>query len=85
MSRIPTIDIAPFFNADAAARTRVDATIGEAAFDIGFMTIVGHPATLALGAAERTRMLQLFALPEEAQRPLWNRNFAPENASLYRG
>ncbi len=85
MSTIPTIDIGALFGTDIAARAQVDAAIAEAAFDIGFMTIVGHPASLAVGAAERTRMLQLFALPEEAQRPLWKRNFAPENPSLYRG
>ncbi len=85
MSTIPTIDIAPLFGTDTAARARVDAAIAEAAFEIGFMTIVGHPTSLAVGAAERTRMLQLFALAEEAQRPLWKRNFAPENHSLYRG
>lgn len=85
MSTIATIDIGPLFDTNASARARVDAAIAEAAFDIGFMTIVGHPSALRVGAAERARMLTLFDLPEEAQRPLWKRNFAPENASLYRG
>lgn len=85
MSPIPTIDIGPLFGTDAAARTRVDGAVAQAAFSIGFMTVVGHPSDLSVGARERALMLRLFELPPAEQRRLWKRNFAPENKILYRG
>ncbi len=85
MPRIPVIDIAPLFNGDDAQRARVDAAITEAAHGIGFMTVVGHPAGLPVGPGERALMLELFKLSPAQQRPLYKRNFAPENKLLYRG
>lgn len=85
MTQIPTLDIGPLFGPDGPARTQADAAIADAAFSIGFMTVFGHPASLGVGAEERARMLSLFDIPHHLQRPLWKRNFAPENRSLYRG
>jgi isopenicillin N synthase-like dioxygenase len=85
MNPIPVIDIGPLFSDDRAARATVDRAIAEAAHTIGFMTTVGHPASLAVGPRERATMLTLFELPQPQQRPLWKRNFAPENEILYRG
>lgn len=85
MSEIPVIDIRPLFDTSAGGRDRVDLAVVKAARHIGFMTIVGHPASLTVGSDERARMLRLFAIPQEQQRRLWKRNFAPENKALYRG
>ena len=85
MEQIPVIDIDPLFTEDAQGRAAVDAAITQAAHDIGFMTVVGHPGTLKVGASERAVMLKLFEIPHAEQRPLWKRNFAPENPILYRG
>jgi len=84
-SEIPIIDIAPLFLTDAAGIEAVDRRIAEAAFGIGFMTIVGFPADLAVGPAERAVMLKLFELPESERRRLCKRNFVAENSNLYRG
>lgn len=85
MNSIPTINIGPLFRQDAEARDAVDAAIAQAAFTIGFMTVVGHPSALSVGPAQRSVLLKLFDLPPEAQRRLWKRNFASENLNLYRG
>ncbi len=85
MDQIPVIDIAPLFSEDMAGRAGVDTAITQAAHDIGFMTVVGHPGVLKVGASERALMLKLFEIPVAEQRPLWKRNFAPENPILYRG
>jgi isopenicillin N synthase-like dioxygenase len=85
MPSIPVIDIGPLFGSDVTARCAVDAAIGAAAREIGFMTVVGHPQELQVGPGERELMLRLFSIPQERQRSLWKRNFAPENALLYRG
>lgn len=84
-ARIPVIDIGPLFGPASAARAQVDAAIAQAARDVGFMTIVGHPDSLRVGPAERATLLTLFGMPVERQRRLWKRNFAPENPLLYRG
>ena len=85
MDQIPIIDIGPLFSEDMAGRAAVDAAITQAAHDIGFMTIMGHPDTLQVGPRERALMLKLFEIPYAEQRPLWKRNVAPENPILYRG
>lgn len=85
MNPIPVIDIEPLFGEDSEARAAVDRAIADAAHRIGFMTTVGHPASLSVGSQERALMLKLFGLPQEQQRGLWKRNFAPENKNLYRG
>lgn len=85
MSEIPIIDIGPLFEDDSEARAETDHKVAQAAFDIGFMVVVNYPADIRVGAGERRRMLRLFDIPEENQRPYWKRNFAPENPHLYRG
>jgi isopenicillin N synthase-like dioxygenase len=85
MTRIPIIDISALFGGDAEKIARTDKEIAEAAFDIGFMVVTGHPTELKVGPGERREMLKLFDLPMAVQRPCWKRNFAPENANLYRG
>ena len=85
LAEIPFVDIAPLFAADERAREKVDREIARAAFEIGFMTITGHPNSLRAGPEERAVLLQLFDLPQSEQRRLWKRNFAPENTHLYRG
>ena len=85
MNEIPIVDIGPLFGDDAVARGAADARIAEAAFDIGFLVVTRHPSELSVGPAERAVMLELFDLPMPVQRPLWKRNFAPENPHIYRG
>lgn len=85
MNKIPVIDVGPLFGDDLAARADADKGIAEAAFDIGFMVVTGHPADMRVGRSERATMLKLFDLPMAVQRPLWKRNFAPENPHIYRG
>jgi isopenicillin N synthase-like dioxygenase len=85
MTEIPIVDIGPLFSADPAARAMADAAIAEAAFDIGFMVVTGHPPDLRVGPAERAVLLKLFDLPMAVQRSLWKLNFAPENPHIYRG
>ena len=55
MNPIPVIDIAPLFGEDSEARAAVDRAIADAAHSIGFMTTVGHPASLSVGPQERAR------------------------------
>jgi len=85
MSRIPVVDIAPFFGDNAEAIMKADREVAEAAFDIGFMAVVGYPSDLRVGPADRDVILKLFELPTVVQRPFWKRNFAPENPHIYRG
>jgi isopenicillin N synthase-like dioxygenase len=85
MNAIPIIDIGPLFAANPATSAITDARIAEAAFDNGFMVVTGHPSEMRVGPAERAVMLKLFDLPMAVQRPLWKRNFAPENPHIYRG
>ena len=85
MPRIPVINIAALFESDEAAKAAVDHKIAEAAFDIGFMVVIGYPLDVKVGVAERRKLLKLFDLPQDAQRPYWKRNFAPENPHIYRG
>ena len=85
MAEIPVIDISALFGEDPVPRALVDRRIARAAFDIGFMVVVGHPARLKVGHIERQTLIKLFDLPMALQRPLWKRNFAPENPHIYRG
>jgi isopenicillin N synthase-like dioxygenase len=84
-SRIPDIDVGALFGGSPEDMQRVDSQIEHAAFVAGFMTVHGFPKQLPVGKHRRNLLLQLFELPMSAQRPLWKRNFAPENAHIYRG
>jgi isopenicillin N synthase-like dioxygenase len=52
---LPIVDISGLYSADAAARKRVAAEIGDAARDSGFLYIVGHP----IETATRDRLLDV--------------------------
>ena len=49
------------------------------------MVVAGHPPWMRVSAARQACLLRLFEMPEAARRPLWKRNYAPENRHLYRG
>jgi len=82
---IPVIDVGPWFDADAGARTRPDRALSAAARDSGFACIRGLPGDSALGAAGRARLLAIFGLDDAEKRRLYRRKFAPENHNIYRG
>ena len=86
---IPEIDVSPLFadgaGEDAKRCATTDRLIGEAACDVGFMTIAGVPDPAAVGPHVRASLLRIFQLEGDAQRRLWKKNFAPENPNLYRG
>ena len=85
MNQIPVVDIGPLFGDDPDSRAATDRRIADAAFDIGFLVVEGHPDGLGVGPRERWTMLELFDIAEADQRPSWKRNFAPENPHVYRG
>lgn len=82
---IPEIDVTALFGDVGPEREAVDRRIGEAACDVGFMSITGVPLGSDASAEVRESLLRLFSIPESEQRQLWKKNFAPENANLYRG
>jgi isopenicillin N synthase-like dioxygenase len=84
---IPRIDVSTLFESrqGAASTAAADRAIFEAAFNVGFMTITGVPRPERVGSEIRESMLRLFGIAEAEQRKLWKKNFAPENANLYRG
>ncbi|CEM01019.1 unnamed protein product [Vitrella brassicaformis CCMP3155] len=64
--QVPTIDVAPLFNEDAAAEERrecVDA-IGRACERFGFFNMVNHPIDRELMAALKEEMVAFFAQPK---------------------
>jgi isopenicillin N synthase-like dioxygenase len=83
---VPHIDVSALFAArSSAARAATDARILQAAGEVGFLILVGLPASLPLGADERARLLSIFRLPASDLRRLWRRKFEPQNPNLYRG
>lgn len=82
---IPCIDISALFGNDAPARTQVDALIQAAAREHGFMVIAGLTDWAMQSRAQRSRLLALFGLPEQALRKLWRWNFDPSRPNVYRG
>jgi isopenicillin N synthase-like dioxygenase len=85
MTNIPIINISSLFTKNGVQKKKVDQQIAKAAFEVGFMVVVGHLKKLKVTQTERDIMLKIFDLPEEKQRPFWKRNFAPENSHIYRG
>ena len=49
------------------------------------MVVTGPPPHLRVDPARQACLLRLFDMPAAFRRPLWKRNFASENAHLYRG
>ena len=82
---VPIVDVSALFHPPCAARDATDAAILAAAGDIGFVTIVGLPASVPLGRAARADLLRIFALEPSVLRSLWRRKFAAQNPNVYRG
>jgi isopenicillin N synthase-like dioxygenase len=82
---IPTVDVSALFQPKSARRDATDAALLAAASDIGFLSIVGMPASVPLGSAARAQVLRIFHLEESLLRGLWRRKFEPRNRNVYRG
>jgi isopenicillin N synthase-like dioxygenase len=82
---IPEVDVSALFEENGRGREAVDREICEAACHVGFMTISGFPALASMDRRVRDSLLRLFQIQGPEQRKLWKKNFAPENANLYRG
>jgi len=67
-SRIPLIDIAPYFDGDPQTRRRIGKEIGAACADIGFFSITGHGIDRAIIQDLRRVSHEYFALPEAEKR-----------------
>jgi isopenicillin N synthase-like dioxygenase len=82
---IPTLDIGALFQAHTQARDDIDAALGRAATEQGFLVVTGLPARVPLGAAARAALLRIFELTAAERRRLWRRKFEPRNPNVYRG
>ena len=85
MTEIPIINISSLFTNNESQKKKIDNQIANAAFEVGFMVVIGHSKKLKVSQLERNVMLKIFSLSEEKQRPFWKRNFASENSNNYRG
>ncbi|MDX1709734.1 MAG: 2OG-Fe(II) oxygenase family protein [Rhodovibrionaceae bacterium] len=82
---IPIIDVDRLFDGQGAARDAVDAEIGRACEEIGFLVIAGR-SLAPLSARERIAdLLRFFDLSEAERRPLARQRYVAENANIYRG
>ncbi len=82
---VPLIDVAPLFGRAHDTRAAVDRAIVAAAAKVGFMTLTGLPAALAVGSEKRRLLLGIFDLDDGEKRRLWRRRYDPAAANLYRG
>ena len=82
---IPVVDVSSLFHSRSSERDATDAAILAAAGDTGFLTIVGLPASVPIGAVARADLLRIFGLEKSVLQRLWRRKFAPQNSNLYRG
>jgi isopenicillin N synthase-like dioxygenase len=82
---VPVVEISTLFEKASAERDAVDASIRQAAAEIGFLTITGLPSYVPLGQGARSSLLRIFGLEESARRRLWRRKFEPQNRNVYRG
>jgi isopenicillin N synthase-like dioxygenase len=82
---IPRLNVGPLFGPACAAQAAADRAFLAAAADPGFVILEGLPPAVPAGAAARTGLLRLFALPEAEKRRLWRRKFAAVNSAVYRG
>ena len=82
---VPVVDVSALFHAKSAQRDATDAAILDAAGNIGFLSIVGLPASVPIGCAARADLLRIFRLEKSVLRGLWRRKFAPCNRNVYRG
>jgi isopenicillin N synthase-like dioxygenase len=82
---IPIIDVSRLFDRPSLDRDAADGAVKKAAADIGFMTIVGMPASVPLDAATRANLLRIFQLPAEQKQRLYRRKYAASQPNIYRG
>lgn len=82
---LDTIDIAPLFGDDNAARRRTDQQIMASAQGVGFLQITGLPDPDMINDASREKLKAIFDLPDHAKRRLMRVNFNPDNSAIYRG
>src|ERR1700733_15616259 len=82
---VPVVDVSALFQPGSSARGATDAAILRAAGDVGFLTIVGLPASVPLGREARANLLRIFHLQESVLHGLWRRKFEPRNPNVYRG
>lgn len=82
---IPIIDIAPLYGADDGARRAVDAAIGAACCDIGFLVVTGQAEEARLDMARWLRLMAFFDLPHAAKMRLARRKYRPGQPNIYRG
>jgi len=82
---VPVVDVSALFQPGSTERCATDAAILRAAGDVGFLTIVGLPASVPLGRGPRANLLRIFQLDESVLHSLWRRKFEPRNPNLYRG
>lgn len=83
---VPTVDLAPWWDGDRAARVEVAAAFDDAARRVGFVQLVGHRIPSAVIDAMRRASDSFFALPLEQKlrcRPAdigVNRGYAPSGS-----
>jgi isopenicillin N synthase-like dioxygenase len=82
---VPVVDVSALFQPGSAMRDATDAAILRAAGEVGFLTIVGLPASVPVGHEARARLLRIFQLEESVLHGLWRRKFEPRNSNVYRG
>lgn len=67
MREIPTIDIGPFLQGDAAAKRVIAAQVAQACERTGFLIVSGHGFPAELLARARQQLLAFFDLPGETK------------------
>jgi isopenicillin N synthase-like dioxygenase len=82
---VPVVDVSALFQPESTARSATDAAILRAAGDVGFLTIVGLPASVPVGRGSRANLLRIFHLKQSVLHDLWRRKFEPRNPNVYRG
>ncbi|MEO3783874.1 2-oxoglutarate and iron-dependent oxygenase domain-containing protein [Actinocorallia sp. B10E7] len=68
-SRVPVIDLAPWFHGAAGDRAKVAREVDEALREIGFLLITGHGVPDGLRAGIRAEAKRFFSLPAEVKQP----------------
>ena len=66
-SRVPVIDLAPWFHGGEDDRARVAADVDAALREIGFLLITGHGVPAGLRAGIRAAAKRFFALPADVK------------------
>jgi isopenicillin N synthase-like dioxygenase len=82
---VPVIEIGPLYGPDGPARRAVDAAIGAACRDIGFLVVAGQAAEGRLDAAGWRRLMAVFDRPMAEKMQMARRKYAPGRPNIYRG